>query len=127
MTTHKLTRSRDVPGTAQGYRDTHKRLREARGPASGHTCACCGVMARHWSYDRQAPDERWCHIGPYSADLDHYQPVCASCHVHRDPPRTESQKLAVQQSLRPAVQARRRGDGSPSPRVMSYFGIRRPS
>jgi len=68
--------------TGEGYRAALRRLREARGPATGRPCAECGRPADRWSYDGTDPDER---TDPgrgtrYSCDPTRYRPRCLSCH-----------------------------------------------
>ena len=67
--------------------DRSTRLRRWRGKASTFTCPC-GAPAAEWAYDHADPDEL---IGekngrpvPYSLYLDHYRPLCQSCHKRLD-------------------------------------------
>ena len=73
-------------GSDVGYSGLHDRLRRTRGPASVHACQHCAGKADDWAYDHADLDE--CHDGPsglvYSADLDHYIPLCKSCHKSFD-------------------------------------------
>jgi len=71
-----------------GYTALHMKIGKDRGAASNYECAHCGGRAAHWAYDHLDPDER---IGkdhgrmlPYSLDLDHYMPLCLSCHKRFD-------------------------------------------
>lgn len=78
----------DIPG----YRSLHFRLNAARGHPHEHPCQNCGQQARDWAYDGKDPDEL---IGisnsstgttaPYSLNMDHYVPLCRSCHTLLDP------------------------------------------
>jgi hypothetical protein len=68
-------------GAAVSYDGLHKRLRKERGPADAHDCIDCGRQAAHWSYDHSDPDERLGSDGPYSVDLDRYDPRCSRCHI----------------------------------------------
>lgn len=63
-----------------GYGAVHSRLAADRGPATRQRCVDCGGPAGQWSYDHEDPDELWSEVGPYSLDLDHYDPRCVSCH-----------------------------------------------
>lgn len=63
----------------------HQRLRKLRGSARHYACVDCGGPAAHWSYDHKASDERYCpEHGPYTTNLDHYEPRCVSCHKRYD-------------------------------------------
>ena len=84
------------------YQAIHQRLRKWRGPARNHACVACGDGASDWAYDHQDPDERQDETGlrPWSVNLEHYQPMCRSCHrfmdrAREDMPwaRTESSQL----------------------------------
>jgi hypothetical protein len=71
------------------YSAVHQRLWKQRGKAALHPCAICGGPATEWAYDHKDPNEV---IGPeyhglivtYSLDLDHYRPLCRSCHRKED-------------------------------------------
>ena len=67
-------------GDEAGYGSIHQRLRVERGPASAQGCVDCGGQAHHWSFDYTDLDAHLSAWGPYSSDLDCYQPRCASCH-----------------------------------------------
>lgn len=78
------------------YRTAHTRLTRSRGKASQHNCQHCGNQAYQWAYDKQDPDEKrgtirgWGdadHEVVYSAKLEHYVPLCRSCHRSFDHPR----------------------------------------
>lgn len=73
-----------------GYQDVHYRVRYERGLPSEHMCKC-GQLADEWAYDHADLDERInARIGfPYSLDLDHYLPLCLSCHRSLDAARSE--------------------------------------
>jgi NAD-dependent SIR2 family protein deacetylase len=73
-----------------GYSGAHTRVVKARGPASTHSCAHCGITAYEWAYDHADPNERrvewygkWMSI---SLTPDHYIPLCRSCHRRFDRP-----------------------------------------
>ena len=82
--------ARHLPGTDShnwrgddiSYRSAHRRVSEARGSASDHSCAHCGKAAREWAYDHADPAERYADQAgfPYSAKIEHYMPLCMSCH-----------------------------------------------
>lgn len=62
------------------YSTNSKRRRRQLGPASAKACAECGQPAGAWAYDHDDPNERvdrWA----YSADLQHYRPLCWTCSV----------------------------------------------
>lgn len=67
------------------YKTAHKRLKAAQGSARSYLCIC-GKQAHDWAYNHQDPDEM---IDPrtgcaYSAHLEHYRPLCRSCHYDLD-------------------------------------------
>lgn len=64
------------------YSQSRSRLVAERGRADRYGCADCGRPARCWSYDGADPDERRepTHGVRYSLDVDHYRPLCWSCH-----------------------------------------------
>ena len=68
-------------GDAVNYNGVHARLRRQRGRAGDQTCEC-GRPAKDWAYDHADPDERRdeTHNGPYSTKVEHYIPMCRSCH-----------------------------------------------
>lgn len=71
------------------YNAVHERLRQTKGSASAHRCAGgCGRQAEEWAYDRSDPNEvtdtRHGVLVRHSADLDHYQPMCRTCHRRLD-------------------------------------------
>lgn len=69
------------------YRAAHARLAAARGRAADHLCGC-GAAAAEWAYDHADPQQLWGldhgRTVPYSADPEHYQPLCVPCHRGRD-------------------------------------------
>lgn len=71
-------------GSDVGYTTAHRRVANARGPASAHACVDCGESAAHWSYDHRDPEEITPSSGPrtqtYSTKTEHYQPRCVPCH-----------------------------------------------
>lgn len=78
-------------GDAVTYSGMHTRLRNTRGPASGHSCSC-GARADHWAYDHTDPAPKFNTKGqPYSTDAARYQPMCKTCHRRMDADRTRAQ------------------------------------
>lgn len=67
-------------GDTASYFAIHQRLKVTRGKASDHSCSECGNRARHWAYDNADPFEREDDGGRYSTNLNHYRPMCVSCH-----------------------------------------------
>lgn len=69
------------------YAAVHGRLKTQRGKATRFLCVC-GASARQWSYSHNDPDQLWEVVGgyllPYSADINHYDPLCTYCHRQRD-------------------------------------------
>jgi len=67
------------------YQSAHRRVEDARGRASEHTCQTCGGPAREWAYDHKDKAAVVCPIGrPYSLDIARYVPMCVSCHRRFD-------------------------------------------
>ena len=56
------------------YDAWHKRVKKARGPASGYACVDCGEPAEDWSTVDSASDDI----------LVRFQPRCRKCHRHHD-------------------------------------------
>lgn len=85
---------RDIPkgpdnsrwtGAQASYSAIHQRLTRARGRARTHTCVDCSDPAAQWSYSRtNGPGHRESEVGPYSVDLNDYDPRCVSCHKKFD-------------------------------------------
>jgi hypothetical protein len=73
-------------GDQISYRTAHNRVVTQRGPARTHACIDCGEPAEHWSYDGMDSNEQFdpAHGCPYSADVTHYVPRCARCHMRVD-------------------------------------------
>lgn len=65
--------------SVSSYRTVHARLTATRGPAAAYRCRC-GHRARHWSYRRNCPEERFSPSGPYCPHPACYAPLCVSCH-----------------------------------------------
>lgn len=66
------------------YDGFHRRLRRTRGLAASLRCEGCSNQAAHWSYDHTDPSEITSNKGPFSTDLDRYQPMCVRCHSKFD-------------------------------------------
>jgi hypothetical protein len=66
------------------YDGFHRRLRRTRGLASTFQCVGCSKQAAHWAYDHTDPSEVKSSKGPFSTDLDRYQPMCVPCHKRFD-------------------------------------------
>lgn len=64
------------------YGAAHVAVARALGPATAHLCEFgCGKPAQNWAYDHLDPDELHSEKGyPYSTDVCHYFPTCASDH-----------------------------------------------
>lgn len=71
-------------GDATSTTGAHRRVRKARGPASDHSCVDCGGTAKEWAYDHKDPEERAHPQGAFSLKVEHYQPMCVSCHRRFD-------------------------------------------
>jgi len=71
-------------GESVTNRAMHQRIKKIKGSASEYACASCGVPADHWSYDHADPDEKKSAAGPYSLDVEHYRPLCVTCHKRFD-------------------------------------------
>jgi cytochrome c553 len=72
-----------------GYDGAHNRVKAIKGSASQFPCAECGGPARHWAYSHaDAAELRMTHGrqagSPYSANPDHYAPMCVKCHARFD-------------------------------------------
>lgn len=71
-------------GNDASYEAIHLRIYKAKGKASSYRCQHCENGARHWAYDHQDKNQRYGtnkgHTLVYSLSLDHYIPLCGSCH-----------------------------------------------
>lgn len=96
------------------YDQVHHGLQWVFGPASQHLCISCGEQASDWAYQYTAGDkEQKSETGsPYSDDLNHYAPMCRSCHrsfdIQNDPERHVS--LNFQPGGQRAIKALLEGD-----------------
>ncbi len=68
------------------YESVHVNLRRRRGSASQSKCVgCCVKRAEQWAYDHRDPNEVTNDRGlVYSVNLDHYIPLCRTCHRRFD-------------------------------------------
>jgi hypothetical protein len=62
----------------------HFRIAVARGKASEYMCIKCGVTADDWAYQYNCDSENQSARGPYSLDINKYEPMCSSCHRYFD-------------------------------------------
>lgn len=75
----------DSTSASPSYEAMHSRLKHRKGLARRLPCVDCGAPARHWSYDHKDPNELTSPTGrEYSANPEHYQPRCRSCHHELD-------------------------------------------
>lgn len=65
------------------YSTAHMRVRSLRGNAKDRMCRC-GARAKQWAYLHNDPNELGSREGAYSADPDHYEAMCVSCHKKFD-------------------------------------------
>lgn len=63
------------------YTGIHRRLERDRGKASEFECVGCGEPAQEWAYDHLDLDEAG---RPLSMKVEHYHPMCISCHRRFD-------------------------------------------
>lgn len=70
-------------GDKASYTAMHGRLRKTRGAAKNYQCQC-GSQAKQWAYDHTDPNQQVSDLGPYSTDMNRYQPMCVSCHKTMD-------------------------------------------
>lgn len=66
------------------YSAVHQRVRLRYGSPRLQTCVDCGGRAAQWSYSHEDPNERQSDKGPYSLNIDNYDPRCVSCHKKFD-------------------------------------------
>jgi hypothetical protein len=71
------------------YAACHSRVYRAKGSARKYLCVSCGEPARDWAYDHDDPNELTgvdlngrdvAYEVRYSADPEHYIPLCIPCH-----------------------------------------------
>jgi predicted nucleic acid-binding Zn ribbon protein len=95
------------------YAVWHKRVRKARGPASGYACIDCGGPARDWStVDLASDDVRV-----------RFQPRCRKCHRHYDGGIGEGNPRAKLTGRKVRELRARRADGLTYQQLAAEFGI----
>lgn len=96
-------------GDAAGYGTAHGRVFRAKGSASQFACVACCAPADQWAYDNADADEKRGvangSVVRYSLSVEHYVPMCISCHkpfdafVARSPGSSLDEWLAEQAEL----------------------------
>lgn len=71
-------------GSNASYTAAHKRVYSLRGSAKLYACDMCGLTAKHWAYDHLDDNELIYNGMAYSTSVDHYIPMCVSCHKKYD-------------------------------------------
>jgi len=79
------------------YAYAHTKVRRARGKATEHKCADCGLQASQWAYrggsefeqsgyrvDDRAKAQQRERLYTWSPDVYAYDPLCVPCHLLRD-------------------------------------------
>ena len=91
----------------------HKRVKKARGPASGYVCVDCG-----------APAEDWSTVNPSSPDVRvRFQPRCRKCHRDYDGIVGEGNPRAKLTDEKVRALRARRADGLTYKQLAVEFGI----
>jgi hypothetical protein len=91
----------------------HKRVRKARGPASGYACVDCGEPAEDWST-----------VNPSSDDVRvRFQPRCRKCHRSYDGGIGEGNPRAKLTNGTVSELRARRADGLTYRQLAAEFGI----
>jgi hypothetical protein len=91
----------------------HKRVRQARGPASGYACVDCGEPAQDWST-----------VDPSSGDVQgRFQPRCRTCHRRYDGAAGAGNPRAKLTDDTVRKLRARRGDGLTYRQLAAEFGI----
>ena len=91
----------------------HKRVKKARGPASGYACVDCGEPAEDWST-----------VNPSSHDVQvRFQPRCRKCHRHHDGYVGEGNPRAKLTSGKVWELRARRAEGLTYRQLAAEFGI----
>lgn len=74
-------------GNNARYLAVHVRLRKMYGQPNIHLCISCFKPATEWAY-LHLGEIKYDFVGgvtvPYSTNLDHYGPMCGSCHTRMD-------------------------------------------
>ena len=95
------------------YHVWHKRVKKARGPASGYACVDCGEPAQDWST-----------VDPSSDDVRvRFQPRCRKCHRHYDGTLGEGNPRAKLTAGKVRELRARRADGLTYQQLATEFGI----
>jgi hypothetical protein len=95
------------------YAVWHRRIRKARGAASGYACADCGKPAEDWST-----------VNPSSDDIRvRFQPLCRRCHRHQDGAVGEGNPRAKLTSRKVRELRARRASGLTYRQLAAEFGI----
>lgn len=72
-------------GDNVSYMGVHTRLMRMKGHPDQFDCGTCGKPAKEWAYDHKDADEKPNKKGHmYSAKIEHYVPMCISCHRKAD-------------------------------------------
>lgn len=86
-------------GDRASYTAMHNRVRNTKGSASKQTCCFCLRQAEQWAYDHADESERWVVSDHYvdagvrySLEIEHYMPLCRSCHVSFDKQRVARER-----------------------------------
>lgn len=69
-----------MPTARSEYKAAHKRVVEAKGPASHRPCEFCGNFATDYAYDHQDPAEIFRDGYLWSESTAHYLPLCVRDH-----------------------------------------------
>ncbi|MEV0480068.1 hypothetical protein AB0I69_05515 [Streptomyces sp. NPDC050508] len=69
-----------MPTAESEYKAAHKRVVEAKGPASHKPCQFCGTFAAEWSYTHQDPAEIYRDGYLWSESTAYYMPLCKRDH-----------------------------------------------
>lgn len=67
------------------YETVHIYLKKRRGNPKEMVCVACGGQADEWAYDHGDVEQLLSPKGrPYSIKMEHYGPMCRSCHRRED-------------------------------------------
>jgi len=91
----------------------HKRVRKARGPASGYACVDCGEPADDWSTVDPASNDVWVR----------FQPRCRKCHRYHDRAVGEGNPRAKLSDEKVRKLRERRAEGVTYRQLAAEFGI----
>ena len=95
------------------YHVWHKRIKKARGPATGYACVDCGEPAQDWST-----------VNPASDDIQvRFQPRCRKCHRHYDGAVGEGHPRAKLTGGKVRELRARRAEGLTYRQLAAEFGI----